>query len=1059
MSKLYSSPLRVYLVLGILAVMGIFSGMSLPVSLFPNSFKPIVMADFRLRGMSSDTFLQSHGQDIEENLKSISFQGHSVEDVYANYDSDRVSYTIHFGWGAKPTDARQAVQNVILNFSNRLPKQMQDSVWVWSSNETGGFFATTFYSDQRSPEEVYKILYPILTPELAKLSDAEEKEIWNPQRKEIRIELDPEKIAVYQIFPSDIERALAKSLGERAGGQLSAGDNSFTIRIQREVKDIVELDRVLVKSRSGRSVFLKELAVIEYGPQQFQNNIRKVNNSPSLMVFITPRQGSNIKKLSEDALSAIHSILPRLPSDIKFKVLVDPSEFIRSAVKNVVHEVMLAAFLAVVILFLFIGNLKNVATAAIEIPMSIILAFILMKLTGINMNLISLGGLALSAGMNVDASVVVMENIFRHFEGTANNLNANERLRIVINAVKEVRMPIIASTISSLVVFLPLALTSDLTNALLGDLALAVMYSHGLSAIVAIILVPTVRLHIMNKYGHQGHEKLGIIDKPFKKIEAMYRASLGIFISNTKLKYSVYILSTALLLGLILFGLPRLNKQIIGEPDTDWIAININTSGNTLISQMDELESKIQKRLIDKFGSEIAYTFSRVQRPNYANIMARINNKRKMPELRKKIEEEFVNTPDLFFSIENWNPSELPIPVLPNFKMSVFANDREEARLATQNLIDIFDAKKIYKRIQTKPNTRKNEEVRLTLNKEQWQAISLAGESVTPEDIADLTRAATESIEVGEMSVSNEQSKIRLYFPKDRVKSLEDLSSLPLNIAGRLVPLRALAKIERADKPSEIQKINGQEVITVKGFLKIDDRAKEDQFHAQATQILSDFKKKQVNSNVSFVIDDHKKELTDSLRQLSVAIALSVFLIFLTMVFQFGHPMTALLILVAVPLGIIGVISSLLIFGSSLSLNSALGIILLNGLVVANSIILVDYMYKLVSQGQEPYLAALNACERRLRPILMTTLTTLFGMLPIAIGMGEGGKILQPLGITVAGGLFVSTLLTLFVVPSLQVTFLNWKTKLYRSGKSGSGTKYVFEPALKNTDIVGGHNL
>ena len=203
--------------------------------------------------------------------------------------------------------------------------------------------------------------------------------------------------------------------------------------------------------------------------------------------------------MAEDILKIVKEAMHTLPKDIQYRVLVDPSEFIRASVNNVIHEVIVAAGLAVLVLFLFVGSFKNTITAALEIPLSMILAFIMMNLFDMNLNLISLGGLALAAGMNVDASVVVMENIFRHMEGLKGPLNFDSRLSLIIRAVKEVRLPIIASTISTLVVFAPLALTKDLTNAILGDLAKAVVFSHGFSMFIALILVPTIRLQIMNQ--------------------------------------------------------------------------------------------------------------------------------------------------------------------------------------------------------------------------------------------------------------------------------------------------------------------------------------------------------------------------------------------------------------------------------------------------------------------------------------------------------------------------------------------------------------------------------
>ena len=251
--------------------------------------------------------------------------------------------------------------------------------------------------------------------------------------------------------------------------------------------------------------------------------------------------------MAEDMLNIVHEAMKSLPKDIEVKVLVDPSEFIRNSIANVLHEVMIGALLAVVILFVFIGSFKNVITAAIEIPLSMILAFILMRMSGMNLNLISLGGLALSAGMNVDASVVVMENIFRHFDlakkraseiGDAFKPSYAEKLEIITRAVREVSFPVIASTVASLVVFLPLAFTSDLSYAVFGDLAKTVVFSHGFSAFVALILVPTVRLQLMSRPGADQEEHHSPVEKQLGWLEKSYGNALRKFIQNRKFQFT-----------------------------------------------------------------------------------------------------------------------------------------------------------------------------------------------------------------------------------------------------------------------------------------------------------------------------------------------------------------------------------------------------------------------------------------------------------------------------------------------------------------------------------------
>jgi hydrophobic/amphiphilic exporter-1 (mainly G- bacteria), HAE1 family len=466
--SLYQSPLRVYLALLFLALLGIWAGINLPVSLFPNSSKPTVAVNLSYGNLTSDEFLIAHGKKIESNLRQTTVDGHGVDNLVAQYNRSGVSYELEFAWGTPGTQAVKEVESNMTSLVSGMTEEVRDSLGVYTWNQNSGFFVLMFYSQERSLDELYKYLDPILSPKMARVVDAEGVGLWNPNQKVIRLELNPEKMALLQILPDDVQRSLNRSIRSFSGGNVSIKDSSYAVVMDRQISTLDELNQLPIKASTGQIVHLSDIAQIEYGIST-THQIHKTSGASAVSLYGSPKADGNIKKMSEDIMAVIKEIEPDLPKDISYRVIIDPSEFIRHAVNNVLHEVFIAAFLAVLVLFIFIGNIRNVITAAIEIPISIVLAFIMMKLFGINLNMISLGGLALSAGMNVDASVVVMENIFRRFEEWKGPLTAKDRLNLVVEAVQEVKLPVIASTIASLVVFLPLALTSGLTNAVLGD--------------------------------------------------------------------------------------------------------------------------------------------------------------------------------------------------------------------------------------------------------------------------------------------------------------------------------------------------------------------------------------------------------------------------------------------------------------------------------------------------------------------------------------------------------------------------------------------------------------
>jgi hydrophobic/amphiphilic exporter-1 (mainly G- bacteria), HAE1 family len=1056
-SRLYASPLRVYLCLGALAVAGVYSGLKLPISLFPNSSKPNVQVEVSYGNLSPEEFLRAHGGDLESQLRAIQTDRMEVEKVTATYNRSRAQYAVSFKWGVPDREAKQEVRRTVDAFAGRFTDEVRQSIGVWTGNDNGGFFAASFYSPKRSLDEVYDLVEPLFSPALSRVPDAASADIWNPTKKEVRIELRPSTLASLGLFPRDVDRAVTAALGGRSGGSVTVGTNQLSVLMPRTATTLDDLGAVLVPTPAGRAVHLRDIARIDYGIQTSQNKSWRTSGAPSILIYAAPRPGGNIKRMAEDIIAIMESEGKKLPADIQSRILVDPSAFIRAAVNNVFHEVAVGALLAVAILFLFIGSFRNVVTAAIEIPLSMVLAFILMRMSGMNLNLISLGGLALSAGMNVDASVVVMENIFRHVGEAPRRLGAADKLRIIGRAVAEVRFAVIASTVASLVVFLPLAFTSDLTYAILGDLAKTVVFSHGLSMFVALILVPTVRLHLMSRPG-AAEEPHSPAERHIRRLEEGYARALGAFLARPRLRLATYAGVVATLALLAALVLPRLPREVIGKPDTDWMWMGVNVKGNTLLKQMEGQLDEVEAQVLARFGDRVLYTFSQVGGPNRAWIMTRLRDKADMRAFWKELGEAFGNTPFMEFDMGPWNPAELPIPDPPQLRVAVRGGTAPARAHLAQAVEQGLKEQHVFPRVSTLPSADREESIIIRPHQENWALLQAKGVRLTAEDLADLARVATDGRKLGTLEIGGRQTSIMMGFPDRSVRSAEDLGALAVGVGGKLLPMTALASVNIEQVPPKTYREDQREVALITGRKDEGQALDVPAALAKAREIVDGVRSSPLgkrHADVTLSIEDAERELTDALRQLGVAVALSILLIFLTLVIQFGSLANAALVLVAVPLGLIGVLASLFAFGSTLSLNSVLGVILLNGIAVANSIILVDFIKRRVDAGLDPRAAAVEAGRKRLRPILITSLTTILGMLPIALGFGEGGRILQPLGIAVSGGLWVSMALTLFIVPALQASYLGWLARrrgaepavIARGELLQAGTQVLAEPS------------
>lgn len=1025
MSSIYTKPLRVYVILGALALWGIWSGLGLPISLFPNSNEVKVSVTIPYGSYSNQQFFEVYGQNLEAKLQGLKVNSIPVIELKAEYSNQNVSYQLKLAWGAEPTKTLSEVTNLVNTHFASASTDIQRGIDIHTWRGNSGFFVVSFYSPMRSLDELYQILDPLITPLRSQVDDAGNFTLYNPNKKEVSISLYPTKLAQYELTPLQVQRAIQSQLIGLNGGTIKMGEKSYLIELPKTVTDIGNLALIRVSEPGKSPIFLKDVAQITSGLSKNSWDKYKTSGVESLILFVYPKEGGNIKSMSDEILKRMELLAQKWPSDIQYTVLVNPSEFINSSVKSVIHEVFLAAFLAVIILFLFIGSFKNVITAAIEIPLSLFMAFILMKMVGMNLNMISLGGLALSAGMNVDASVVVLENIVRHFEGKSNNLSYTEKVQILINAVNEVKLPIIASTIASLVVFLPLIFTNGLTNALLGDLAKAVIFSHGLSAIVALILVPTIRLQLLS--AGQNLESHSPLNKVLISIETIYRNSLSFFLNHRGLQKLVFGGVILLLPLLITFILPKLDTEIIGKPESDWLIVGLYSPSFNNLKQMESELEIIEESINQNFNKELLYTFTNINGPNNGFIMLRVRDKKEIFKMIEKAEALYKNTTTKFYWVDYWNPSELSIPDPPQFRVEVVGGDPMQRSNLALDFRELLLEKGIYDNVRVIENNGKEKQIVF----KPYNANAGNIEILSREEVSHFLRVVTEGVYVDQIEKNRQTLPIYLRWEDPEVNSLEVLKSIPIGFEGRMIPLGALAQISIEDRAPRIYRENQRDLYIVTGKLNKSQLPAKKEKSLLAQETLQQFKAKLTNSNqgaqptITEVPAD--LELQTALDQLKWAVIISILLIFLTMIIQLGDIIHSLLVLVAIPLGFIGVLISLYLFKSTLSLNSGLGTILLNGIAVANSIILVDFIKKLFDSGKNAKDATLEAAVARLRPILMTSLTTVLGMLPIALGFGEGGKILQPLGIAVCGGLWISMLLTLYFVPTLQYLYLSRK--------------------------------
>jgi len=1046
MMSLFQNKFKVYLVLGLLGLVGIISGLNLSVSLFPNISRPTVGLWMNYVNIEKNDFIENYGFDLENELDTLKNGKTKVENISAEFSDDGLFMRILFDWGTEPETAYREIRNITNQWQNRLPKETADTLQVWQWNENTGYLSISFFSQTKTIDELYQHLDPILTPELKKIAGFEEALLFNPKKKEVRIELNPLRMAELGIYPREIRDIISSKMRSYIGGTVLSGDNKLQLNLVGNEKSIDGIKNIKIY-KGNKSFQLDEIAKIYLAPHSTRKRVFKTDGKESLILWAKPNVGANVKEATEAIIDLIHAKENKFDEDVSYKVLVDPSEFIRSSIQNVFKSVAIASCLAVLVLFLFMGSFRNVSSAFIEIPFSIILAFILMDIFDMNLNLISLGGMALAAGMNVDASIVVLENIIRHFSNEKNASNRDfsyaYKCQVILSALKEVWRPILVSTITTLIVFTPLIFTKDLTNAVLGDLAKAVIFSHGFACMIALIIVPLVRTQLITR--ESLHTK-SLLDTPMNLFQKIYQKTLFFFIQNKKSRIALFLCVPLALILLFSFVMPKIPKELIGKPNTDWVILNVNSETSKSVKDLEQEIQKAELKIKDTFKDKILYNFMQVRRENRGNLMLRLADKSEMKAFQEELKEAFPNTPEVRFAVYPWNPAELPLPDYPDIEIQIQSKNFKALADNSQEFLANLREEKIMDEVWSEPNLSKSEKLVVSPFESVWNEIRKQAVNISESDILDITMLADSGKKVSEIYENSLRTDIVLKYPDQYTLSDATLSSFPFRINDKVIPLSALVQVKKAQSSPTTNRENAQNIVYIRSNLK---KEQKDQKEAIKTKLAAFIKKESSKyPEINITLADENKDLTSSLNQLYKSIGISFVLIAFVLLLQFGNMLNVLTVLLAIPLGLIGVIISLYIFDSTLSLNSALGIILLNGIAVNNSILLVDFANREFASGKDALNSILDSSTQRLRPILITSLTSILGMLPIAFGMGEGGEILQPLGITVSCGLWFSTFLTILFIPLVHYFVLRNKEK----GASLDYTNY--QKPTHNTSIT-----
>jgi len=1011
-------PVAVTMVILVLIVLGTVSLTRISIDLLPKMTLPIAAVMATYPGAGPEEMEELVAKPLESVLATVS----NVDSIQSISSADAATIIVQFNWGTDMDFATLDMREKIDLALSRLPDGVDRPMVVKFDPSMMPITILSVSSEGRDLASLKTLLEDKVAPRLERIDGVAYATVMGGPQEEVRVLVDSRRLAGYGFSLAQLVQALKAENLNMPGGTIDQGTREFILRTTGEFKSLDELRNLVLMSPQGVGVRLGDLADVEEVEDQKEYTL--LNGRPSIGIMIQKEAGANTVKVADQ----VHREMDRLSrelSGIKYSYVFDQAKFIQRSIGNLTSNAVSGAVLAIIILYLFLRNVRSTLVIALSIPISIIATFTLVYFNGLTLNMMSLGGLALGVGMLVDNSIVVLENIYRHRE------EGESRLLAAQNGAGEVAMAITASTLTTIAVFLPIVFIQGLTAQIFRELALTVTFSLLASLLVALTVVPMLasKILVINGNGGTTPGRPGVfyrashwVGRRLAALNDRYRALLAWALDHRR----GVLLGAAAAFILSLLAVPLVGAEFFPATDAGRLSVSVKLPSGTTLEETDKVAERVGQ--IVSAYPEVETVFVSAGRSLQGGNMsgsdsntASLNIELKPKSERRRSDREIADA--IRRQVAKIPGAEIRVSV--SDVMSMGGGGVSQAislsiRGDDQNVLRGLAAK-AEALVAEVPGTREVQtsfsegrpEVQVRLNRAKAASLGLSAAQV-----AQTVSTAVQGQVATEYRVGGKEKDIRVQLAEESANSLAALRSLLISTStGLTVPLADVADIVIARGPVTIDREDQARVVTVSC----------DVFGRPLGSVSQDIRRQlaglKLPPGYTITFGGQNKEMTDAFAGLSLALGLAVILVYMVMAAQFESLLHPLTIMFSLPLALIGVVLALLITRKAVSVPAFIGVIVLAGIVVNNAIVLVDYINALRARGLGMREAILTAGPVRLRPILMTTLTTVLGLIPLALGLGEGGEMQAPLAITVIGGLSMSTLLTLVVVPLVYTLF------------------------------------
>ncbi|MFP4198654.1 MAG: efflux RND transporter permease subunit [Halanaerobium sp.] len=978
----------------IIIIIGVVSLSNLSLELFPDITFPGAAIITTYEGVGSEEIENLITRNIESSVSTVE----GVQGVNSTSSMGNSSVVIEFDWDRNMDFAVQDLREQVDLIGETLPDDADEPMIVKFDPAMMPIMVYGLSAEEMEIGELKKEVEDDIVPRLERIPGVAQVNLQGGLEREINVSLKQDRMKHYNLDFETITGILRSENINVSAGEVSRGSKELLVRTVGKFDSIKEIEEINIPVGESGQIKLSDLAEVE---DDFADpdTISRSNGERSISLSMQKQTDANTVEVAEAVKAEMESIEEEY-SNYNLAVAVDQSEFIEDSIASVSQNAIIGGILAVLILLIFLRNFRSTAIIATAMPVSIIATFAMMYFADVNLNVISLGGLALGIGMLVDNAIVVLENIYR-FRSIGEG-----RIEAAREGSSEVGMAITASTMTTVVVFLPIVFVEGIAGELFQDLALTVAFSLLASLLVALTLIPMLSskfLKVSQKEIERGKKE--------GKIKRAYKSALSYTLKHRWIVVGVLVL----LLITSLFLAPQLGFEFLPGTDQGAFSVNYELPAGNSLEESDQTAAEIEESLlnipevetvISNIGSsDMMQSDSSSHQGNInVNLVEASERDRTTGEIMEELRQE-INIPDVNLTIEEQQgtmPTGGGKPVNVRLKGNDLAVLEEEIGGAVSEIEDVEGLRDIEDSFdEGRP------ELQIKVDR---SLASRFGFNVS--QIANTVRTAISGTAQTRYEVAGDEYDIRVRLAEAEIENYNQVPDLNILAAnGSMVPLRRLAELEVTEGPVEILRDDQER------YAEINADIHERDLGAVMGDIQQQLAEVELPDGYNFSYEGEFEDMQESFSSLGMAFALAVILIYMVMASQFEslvHPFT---IMFTIPLAVIGVIIGMYITGSIVSVASVLGLITLAGIVVNNAIVMVDYINQLRRSGKEKINAIIEAGSVRLRPIMMTALTTILGLLPIALGIGEGAETTQPMGIVIVSGLTFATFLTLFVIP------------------------------------------